>query len=124
MTLFEALERIGSDKYAEVKSPEELAALINPWLGVNIQITLPYSDNAPFLLRKQADAPRWRRFDYSDPVMRQLSAAHFVLRAAGSLGEMEDTEPCLNLIRLGRKICRETLTSSPLASRRPIETKA
>jgi hypothetical protein len=120
MTLFEALERISSDKYAETKSPGELAALIKPWLG-NLTDRTPCADAAPLMLRMIADAPGWNRFDYRDGVFKMLAGAHCVLRAAESLSEETDLESSLNLIRLGRTICQETLQSSALASRRPME---
>jgi len=120
MTLFEALELIADDAYAEQRTPGELAALINPWLGYRDD-RIAWPDTAPLLLRFIGDAPGWNRFEYRDGAMRLLAAAHFVLRAAHSLAEEEDLIAGLNLIRLGRQICRETLYSSPLASRRPIE---
>jgi hypothetical protein len=116
MTLCETLERISSDKYAETKSPGELAALIKPWL-TNRTDRMVWPDDAPLLLRRIGDAPGWNRFDYEGwPTYRQLAAAHFVLRAAQSLTDIQDLEPSLELISLGRRICKETASNLRVSS--------
>jgi hypothetical protein len=101
-----------------MKTPGEIADMLKPWLG-NLCEPMPYADTAPLMLRMIADGPAWNRFDYRDPVMRQLSGAHYLLRAADSLNELEDLEPCLLLIGHGKEILREILQDSPLASRKP-----
>ena|SRR5437016_636744 len=106
MTLYETLERISSDEYAENKTPGELAALIKPWLR-NRTDRMVWPDDAPLLLRFIGDAPGWNRFAEAWPSYSQLAAAHYVLRAAESLTDIEDLEASLFLIALGRKICKE-----------------
>jgi hypothetical protein len=115
MTLFEALDKISRDSYAEARTPGELAALIKQWLG-NLIDREPYPDSAPLMWRMKADAPGWNRFDYRGS-FQQLAVAHYVLRAAESLTHEQDLEPSLNLIKLGREICNEILISSPLFNR-------
>jgi len=120
MTLFEALECVASDKYADSKSPGELAVLLKPWLG-NLTDRTPCADSAPLMLRMTADALGWNRFNYEGwPTYQQLAAAHYILRAAESLTDVQDLESSLFLIGLSRKICKEIatrLSNSPASQR-------
>lgn len=116
-SLYEMLEIIGGPR-GEMKTPSEMAAMLKPWL-LNLCEPTPCPDNAPLMLRFIADAPCWNRFAYSDPVMRQLSAAHYVLRAAESLTadswtELEDLNASLFLISQGKEILRDIQNSLPL----------
>jgi len=102
-SLYEALEDICTDLRADTKAPGELAAMLKPWL-TNLDERSSYPDNAPLMLRQIADAPGWNRFGYSDPLMRWISGAHCMLKAAEHLNELEDLEPCLFLIGRSKEI--------------------
>jgi hypothetical protein len=77
--------------------------MLKPWL-CNPDDRTSYPDNAPLMLRQLADAPGWNRFGYSDPLMRWVSGAHYLLKAAEHLSGLEDLEPCLLLIGRGKEI--------------------
>ena len=88
---------------ADTKTPGELAAMLKPWL-CNLDERTSYPDSAPLMLRMLADAPGWNRFNYNDPLMRWVSGAHYLLKAAEHLNELEDVEPCLSLIGRAKEI--------------------
>ena len=102
-SLYEVLEDVCADSLAGGNAPGELATLLDPWLTNPSQPT-PVSDAAPLMLRMLADAPGWNRFAYSDPLMRQVSCAHYLLRAADNLNGLEDLEACLFLIGRGKEM--------------------
>lgn len=119
MTLFEALELIGSDGYAENKSPAELAALVAPWL-LKGERGVPYPPNAPFMIRQQWDDVRWNRFLlYSQGVMRQTAATHTLLRAASHLSEEDDLGTIHWIMLLAKKAARETVANWHLTACKP-----
>ena len=110
-SLYEILEIVAGPR-GDMKTPREIADMLKPWLS-NLCDPMPYPDSAPLMVRFIADAACWNRFTYSNPIMRQLSGAHYLLRAAESLTEIEDVDPCLFLIGRGREILREILNSIP-----------
>jgi hypothetical protein len=81
---------------------------VKPWLG-NLADPLPCPDNAPLMLRFIADAPCWNRFDYRNPAMLYAAVAHYLLRAASHLAELEELEASLFLIDRGKEALRSAL---------------
>lgn len=117
-TIHDILRQICDDRYAETKTPGELAALIDEGLGNPAGVRREWPDSAPFLLREIGDRPGWKRFEYEGwPSYSQLAGAQYILRAAESLTDPQDQHTKLFLTSLGRKIYKDVWESWQLPPR-------
>lgn len=104
----EPYERILRVLFGDV-SPQEAAECVKPLAAHVWEKPIAIPESAPDVLQGFWNEIAWRRFAADNGVSLQLACAHFLYRAAASLGDPADADASLILMSNARRILRDVL---------------